>query len=236
MTAKLTGDRHLGIDVFADLGLVEYLGNAGLGVPRSGLLVARYAADGRLGGAAGTSAVLACTGTAACAAYAHLVAFRAVAGAVLEVAGGEAGGLEAVLVVVYGRLGAGDGTALEVGGTLYLDVEAAVACADGTLFGDAAECAADVAGPHAEAAARSGADGDGAPGVLAAFLVAAAVLQVLDVQVAAYAGIDGFCRDHAALDGGVAAALQGGADRRRGAFRYQIRSCLRMFHMRQRPD
>lgn len=154
-------DRHLCIDLALHLVLIKDPLDA-RGIARAHALVAGNARDARRGSALGTAAVLAYTRShtvddmlAALLAGVDVDANRLafVMGAVVQVAGGErASGAEAVLALVYGGLGAGDDSALEIGVALDADLEAAVAGLYAALLGDALVVAVDLALARVDAA------------------------------------------------------------------------------------
>ena len=109
-----------------------------------------------------------------------------VMGAVVQVVGGErASGAEAVLVLVYSGLGAGDDTALEIGIALDADLEAPVPCLYAALLGDALVVAVDLALSRVDAASDGhacGAERDGTTAALLLAFKATAVLQAFGLQ------------------------------------------------------
>ena len=143
----------------------------------------------------------------------HAYGLAVIAGAVVQIAGGErASGAEAVLVLVYRGLGAGDDTALEIGIALDADLEAAIADLYAALLGDALVVAVDLALSRVDAASDGHAcraERDGATAALLLAFKAAAVLQAFDLQIAAHIGDDLLAADHGSLEIGVAARLEG---------------------------
>lgn len=92
----------------------------------------------------------------------------------------------------------------EVGVAGDVDLEAAIARLDAALLGDAVEAAVNVALRCVDAAAHVAvAHADAAAEALLLAAVGAAVLQALDVEVAANIGLDLVRRYHGALQGGV---------------------------------
>lgn len=218
---KLRRDRHLRIDVALHLVLIKDSLNP-RGIARAHALVAGDAGDSCRGGALGTAAVLAYAGPhpvddmlAALLAGVDVDANRLafVMDAVVQVAGGErASGAEAVLVLVYSGLGAGDDTALEIGVALDADLEAAVAGLYAALLGDALIVAVDLALSRVDAASDGhacGAERDEATTALLLAFKAAAVLQAFDLQIATHIGDDLLAADHGSLEVGIAARLEG---------------------------
>jgi hypothetical protein len=183
-------------------------------------------ADATLGGAALAAAGAAYAGSssvgAACeglyAVFGGAVAFAVAAGeaeaagfvgvAVLYVYAAEAGGGEAVLLVVYGRLGAADDAAFEVGVAAYADLEAAVSCLDAALLCDGCVVAVDLAVAEAAAGAEADAYGDAAAYAFLLAVEGGGVLQAFYLEVAAYVCGDLRGGYDCALQGGVASALQ----------------------------
>ena len=223
LLAKLRRDCHLRIDVALHLVLIKDPLNA-RGIARAQALVAGDAGDACRGGALGAAAVLAHASPYAVdnmlAAFlagvdvdANRLAF--VMGAVVQVAGGErASGAEAVRVLVYSGLGAGDDTALEIGVALDVDLEAPFPCLYAALLGDALVVAVDLALSRVDAASDGHtcrAERDGATAALLLAFKAAAVLQAFDLQIAAHVGDDLLAADHGSLEVGVAARLEGDA-------------------------
>ena len=220
---KLRSDRHLRIDVALHLVLIKDSLDA-RGIARAHALVAGDAGDSCRGGALGTAAVLAYTGPhpvddmlAALLASVDVDANRLafVMGAVVQVAGGErASGAEAVLVLVYSGLGAGDDTALEIGVALDADLEAAVAGLYAALLGDALVVAVDLALAGIQSAANGHAcraERDGATTALLLAFKAAAVLQAFDIEIATHFGHHLFAADHGPLERGVTTGLESDA-------------------------
>ena len=214
---KLRRDRDLPLHAVLDLVFVKDLRDATLLVPGSGGCVARDAADGCLRGAAGIAAFAADTRTAARRGLAVFVGADAgidleaagvVLRLVLDVAGGQrTARVETVLVVVDGRLGAGDGASCQGGAALHVDRKAAVPCPDAALLchvlvvavGVGFACTDAAPGGHARRA-----DGDAGACVFAALRVGAGVLEALDGELAANVGLHAIACDYRALDVGVA--------------------------------
>jgi len=92
---------------------------------------------------------------------------------------------------------------------LDVDLEATVAGADATLFNDAGVVTVDLALAGGDAARHTRADGDAAADVLLLAVVVAGVLQACDGQIAADIGNDLLAGSGGALQGGVAALVEG---------------------------
>ena len=126
---------------------------------------------------------------AAAVAEAEAGAVGLILGLVLDIAGGEGGGGEAVAVVLYGGIAAGDDRALEIGVSAHVDLKALIARLQAGLLGNAGIGAVDLglAGIEAGAEARAGGEGDAetAAEVLFPAVVAALVLQALEVEITA---------------------------------------------------
>ena len=124
----------------------------------------------------------------------HPDCFGLVVCRVVDVGGGEgAAGVKAVSIVVNGFLRAGDLPAYQLGIAPYANLEAAIACANGALFGHASVVAVDAAFTRTDAAAcaacasNRNAQADAFIALLA--VVVTAALQTFYVQVAACAGL-----------------------------------------------
>ena len=130
----------------------------------------------------------------------HPDCFGLVVSRVVDVGGGKgATCVKAVSIVVNGFLRAGDLPAYQLGITPYADLEAAIACPDGTLFGHALVVAVDAAFTRTDAAACAACACDGhtqADAFIALLaVVVAAVLQTFYGQVAANLGLHLGCSD-----------------------------------------
>ncbi|VVN29577.1 hypothetical protein PS623_04713 [Pseudomonas fluorescens] len=142
-----------------------------------------------------------------------------VLGFVADVAGGQAGGFEAVLAVSHSLVAAGDDRAFEVGVAADADVEAAVAGLDPGLLGDAGEVRVHVGAAEVGAAAadrahavaeRRDAQADADTHALLVDLEGVGVLQALDVEVAANVCQHLTATDYGAAQVGVTAGDQRG--------------------------
>src|SRR5690606_36857815 len=117
-------------------------------------------------------------------AHGHAAGLRGVARRVLQIPQlHPALAVEPVPALLHRRLRARDGSALERGLALHLDVEAAITRADAALFGNAGELAVDASRTGAGGASSASAKGRAATRLVAALLVGHAVLQAVDEQV-----------------------------------------------------
>ena len=192
---------------------VERVGNAGFGVAATHAAVAGDATDTGAGVGGGAAAVLpdagAAAGFAAADADVDAVAAGLIAGLVVQIAEVGGRGVQPVDAGLYGDVAAGNDAAAEGGVAFYRELEAAVAGLKAALFGHVQVVAIDAGFTGANAATgATGPGGDAKAGVLLAAVVAAAVLQAVDAQLAANVASDALPAGDGTLQRGIATAAQ----------------------------